>query len=1163
MRTRISALGICLSILASLSMAAIGDSICSIQSKPGTCVEAKDKDTVFVPADMMLFGKEVSFCPDTVPGTRGKVQIIMVLDKSGSMDGTDPNRRLPTRADSVVEQVRRMSPDSKIGIILMPGRAGGTTPQGLPPVSLNNAANVGLLHTWINYARTHGGYTPYGASLDTALTYFGRLPATDTNRVLIFLSDGEPCLGGTPCTDPRYDLFVSAGRRALLPPTYTIYYYATSPSATAAGVLQSLAANADAGRGAYYPAPNADALDAVFDDILRTIQPTRTVENFFMLNTMTGQTVMANTSDTAKKVMVPFEQIYLQPGANTVQFYYKTKGDTSAPTENDIFKTVTLFRRPGSTTSGQNAEFDSTFMDVCFEKSSITFTNASYVSMPAGAVYDPNFLNVYVGGRRGPGTSTTAADTATVVITSRSGDAERITITETGLSTNAYRGLVRLTNSSSRVQYDNNLQVLAIDTLYLRYLNPEYYSNGQYYDMSLDTIVVRYIGKVKSIVLYEEPGNPASLVPLANPTTPIEVVVTEPQTLWAKGFDGNGYWLGNPTTGLDTIKVRWTTTGFKGTILLIGTADSAYKLFAPQLAYDTGYVIASKDTGGGVIRDSIRVITRPGPPVRLSIEDQPNGLSVASIDTLVVPAGKLSDTVYAVGRDTFDNFTGNIASTWSKSLANTIFSASPGPDTKSTVTRTPANATGIGFLRALAASLPAETIQVKLVDYYYTALQINEVPGGNITDKAINTGQSVSLVAYGLRSTDGNWEPVNVTWSLTNLVDQNGAAPTGTPTYTFEPKSPGSGPGNTGTITATLTQYGAGSTLTDVVNMTVTPQPPTRYTTVLSPTRLAAGGTINVALTAWNDDGVYPVNLDMSMCWYSDQVKLPSNTIPQTIAGNNMGNAAAPACFLVHFTNGVSSLNTVLTIVTPVYGSRLHFYDTRGITTVDSTGTFIVTPGALAALQIVNSQGAEMLAQTTNNKNGRIELYLQGYDGYGNLISNTIGTWSTTSPLTDNQFVRTLPNPGPEAIYTPVEDPGDHCGLIRVDNGAIWDTISVCVVDSLLARMEPVITRDTDGDGYLDRLDVHLNEPVKILSSANVEAAFVVSGQVAGRTVTWRVIGITGVNSTTGDYQLTLEEHADSLETGATLNVPLFINEDDTVRVNTETGEYTERVEKG
>jgi elongation factor P len=32
------------------------------------------------------------------------------------------------------------------------------------------------------------------------------------------------------------------------------------------------------------------------------------------------------------------------------------------------------------------------------------------------------------------------------------------------------------------------------------------------------------------------------------------------------------------------------------------------------------------------------------------------------------------------------------------------------------------------------------------------------------------------------------------------------------------------------------------------------------------------------------------------------------------------------------------------------------------------------------------------------------------------------------------------------------------------------------------------------------------------------------------------------------------------VETGATINVPIFVNEGDTIRVNTDTGEYTERV---
>ncbi len=35
-----------------------------------------------------------------------------------------------------------------------------------------------------------------------------------------------------------------------------------------------------------------------------------------------------------------------------------------------------------------------------------------------------------------------------------------------------------------------------------------------------------------------------------------------------------------------------------------------------------------------------------------------------------------------------------------------------------------------------------------------------------------------------------------------------------------------------------------------------------------------------------------------------------------------------------------------------------------------------------------------------------------------------------------------------------------------------------------------------------------------------------------------------------------------TLETGATINVPMFINEGDIIRINTETGAYTERVEK-
>src|SRR4030042_415641 len=35
------------------------------------------------------------------------------------------------------------------------------------------------------------------------------------------------------------------------------------------------------------------------------------------------------------------------------------------------------------------------------------------------------------------------------------------------------------------------------------------------------------------------------------------------------------------------------------------------------------------------------------------------------------------------------------------------------------------------------------------------------------------------------------------------------------------------------------------------------------------------------------------------------------------------------------------------------------------------------------------------------------------------------------------------------------------------------------------------------------------------------------------------------------------------IETGASINVPLFVEQGDIVRINTQTGEYVERVEKG
>lgn len=55
--------------------------------------------------------------------------------------------------------------------------------------------------------------------------------------------------------------------------------------------------------------------------------------------------------------------------------------------------------------------------------------------------------------------------------------------------------------------------------------------------------------------------------------------------------------------------------------------------------------------------------------------------------------------------------------------------------------------------------------------------------------------------------------------------------------------------------------------------------------------------------------------------------------------------------------------------------------------------------------------------------------------------------------------------------------------------------------------------------------------------------------------VTEAAPGIQGDRATSGNKSATIE-------TGAVIQVPLFINTGDTIRINTETGTYTERVEK-
>jgi elongation factor P len=93
--------------------------------------------------------------------------------------------------------------------------------------------------------------------------------------------------------------------------------------------------------------------------------------------------------------------------------------------------------------------------------------------------------------------------------------------------------------------------------------------------------------------------------------------------------------------------------------------------------------------------------------------------------------------------------------------------------------------------------------------------------------------------------------------------------------------------------------------------------------------------------------------------------------------------------------------------------------------------------------------------------------------------------------------------------------------------------------------------------------DEHLGDGIHFMKPNSVVDATTFNGNIIGirypikvdLKVTESAPAVRG--NTSGNATKTV-----TLETGATVNVPMFINEGDILRINTETGEYTERVEK-
>jgi len=489
------------------------DPICYMASTNGTCIEALDGDTLYVDYHTVLFGPEVSFCPSTYSQELGAAQIVICIDRSGSMDSTDPNTQTVIVARTFLDSIASRSPDSKVGIVIFGAGNNRTGATGIAPLPLT-AANVTTLKNIIGSAADHSGYTPYGAALDTARRFMNGLPATDTSRAIIFLSDGAPRLPNTnPPGDPVYQSLLVTGVVDSMPPIHTVYFHDGPAIAAARDTLTHLA---NITNGTYTDVNNASNLYTVFlDTLLTRVLPVEKSWNYQIQNFANLQISQGTRLDTnSRNPTVAFDPLHLEPGANLVSVLYERETQTG---KDRVIRSFVIWRKNENValTAAEQTKFNQYFSKTCIEHSTIKWLDSLGQPMPVGGHYDSTYRSISIELERGPGDATIQTDTITIK-TYTGGlvwETEKVVVTETGPTTNVYRGTLPVLGNTSPTKNNGTLDLRRTDTIYASYTNPD----APIFDISTD-----------SILCFTAPGT-------------IEPPVVVPFTAVTRDTNGNGY----------------------------------------------------------------------------------------------------------------------------------------------------------------------------------------------------------------------------------------------------------------------------------------------------------------------------------------------------------------------------------------------------------------------------------------------------------------------------------------------------------------------------------------------------------------------------------------------------------------------------------------------
>ena len=163
-----------------------------------------------------------------------------------------------------------------------------------------------------------------------------------------------------------------------------------------------------------------------------------------------------------------------------------------------------------------------------------------------------------------------------------------------------------------------------------------------------------------------------------------------------------------------------------------------------------------------------------------------------------------------------------------------------------------------------------------------------------------------------------------------------------------------------------------------------------------------------------------------------------------------------------------------------------------------ASAQFSLAPGDVDAFRLETSDGRAVPADTSiEAPGGALYMRAVGRDRYGNLIGPVEATWTA-----DGTLHAVDAGPASYLYYTTGATVYNENGCITATAGGT--SYRMCVhVRVPPAAFAAVVTRDTSGDGRLDRVEIHLTRPVSVAGFADSPATNNVAVMCRTRTSTY------------------------------------------------------------